>query len=330
MAKANMFSSSKVYYAYKIGSNVAILAISILLLAYFLNPVTLVLSAAAMALFWQQCGWLAHDFLHHQVFADRKWNNFFGYIIGNLAQGFAVSWWKNKHNLHHAAPNVVEFDTDIQTLPFLAWSEKMIDHELDGLPDFLVRNQKYVYWPLLCVARISWLIQSLLWPVFHQKKRYMEAVPLVLHWAWYLFVLHRYLTLGQAVVFFVLSQCLCGFLLGVVFTLGHNGMDVFGKTEFHNSDFINVQLATTRDVTGPLFVHWFMGGLDYQLEHHIWPSVPRHNLSRVREAYLQPFCESYGLKMKLTSFFPGLAETVARLDSVTSFYQKSKDTKKSD
>jgi fatty acid desaturase len=46
-----------------------------------------------------------------------------GYLIGNVFQGFSVSWWKAKHNQHHATPNVAGFDPDIDTMPFLAWYE---------------------------------------------------------------------------------------------------------------------------------------------------------------------------------------------------------------
>lgn len=46
-----------------------------------------VLSGMFIGLFWQQSGWLAHDFLHHQVDSERKWNNIFGgYILGDVAQ----------------------------------------------------------------------------------------------------------------------------------------------------------------------------------------------------------------------------------------------------
>ena len=62
-------------------------------------------------------GWLAHDFLHHQVFKNRKINDFMGYLIGNVGQGFSVEWWKNKHNTHHAKPNIHGADPDIDTMP---------------------------------------------------------------------------------------------------------------------------------------------------------------------------------------------------------------------
>lgn len=52
------------------------------------------------------------------------------YVFGNLFQGFSVAWWKNKHNTHHAVPNVHGADPDIDTMPLLAWSE----HALEGTP----------------------------------------------------------------------------------------------------------------------------------------------------------------------------------------------------
>merc|ERR1719324_1909517 len=93
----------------------------------------LLVSAVIMGLFWQQCGWLSHDFLHHQVFDKRGWGNAFGYFLGNFYQGFSTAWWKNKHNTHHAVPNVLHGDPDIDTLPFLAWGEAMVEGELEGL-----------------------------------------------------------------------------------------------------------------------------------------------------------------------------------------------------
>ena len=83
-------------------------------------------SAFLLGLFWQQTGWLAHDFLHHQVFKQRWANNWVGLFLGNVAQGFSADWWKSKHNTHHAAPNELAdggdrvVDPDIDTLPLLA------------------------------------------------------------------------------------------------------------------------------------------------------------------------------------------------------------------
>ena len=131
-------------------------------------------AACLLALFWQQCGWMAHDFAHHAVFANRTLNDLVGMLVGGFYLGFSLDWWKNKHNTHHAIPNVHESmtdahdgDPDIDTLPFLAWSKYFIRKlgrkggaDNNALAHFLVKNQAIVYFPLLLFARATWALQS--------------------------------------------------------------------------------------------------------------------------------------------------------------------------
>ena len=91
------------------------------------------LGAVVLAVFWQQCGWLAHDFAHHGVFRNRMLNDLMVLLVGGVYLGFSLDWWKNKHNTHHAIPNVHESvaeahdgDPDIDTMPFLAWSKRLL------------------------------------------------------------------------------------------------------------------------------------------------------------------------------------------------------------
>jgi acyl-lipid Delta6-acetylenase / acyl-lipid (9-3)-desaturase len=130
--------------------------------------------ALLVAVFWQQCGWLAHDFAHHQVFASRGANDVVTLLVGNVFQGFSLAWWKNGHNRHHSIPNLHESkpgahdgDPDIDTLPFIAWSRKMAKKVVPGgeistpLSRFLVKWQMVFYFPILFFARLSWALQSL-------------------------------------------------------------------------------------------------------------------------------------------------------------------------
>lgn len=91
--KLKYFESSKLYYLFKLLGNITIWASSVMMLYLFGNSLAGVLIAAAlMALFWQQCGWLAHDFLHHQVFDNRSYSNLMGCFVGSVCQGFDPSW----------------------------------------------------------------------------------------------------------------------------------------------------------------------------------------------------------------------------------------------
>lgn len=304
-----LFDSSKLYYLYKVFSNVSIAAISILLALYQQSYVGIFVSAVIMALFWQQCGWLAHDFLHHQVFLHRGLNNIAGVLIGNVFQGFSVAWWKAKHNHHHAVPNVTDApaggDPDIATTPILFWSEKLVEgDDLASLPRWMLRNQSILYWPVLCMARISWVLQSLQHQFLPRNPKVTsdtmyaaELAGLALHYVWYM-VLVAAIAMSasflKAAFFVAVSQAAGGVLLGVVFAVGHNAMDVLTLDELRAVDFVRLQVRTTRNVDPFWFTDWFTGGLNYQVEHHIFPTVPRHNLPKLAKI-LRAFCHKHSI-----------------------------------
>lgn len=131
---AGLFNASPLYYVWKCFSNLSLLAIAIACAALSESFMVHMVGAVILGLFWQQCGWLAHDFLHHQVFKNRMYGDLMGVIVGNLCQGFSVQWWKSKHNSHHAVPNLhassadaSDGDPDIDTMPILAWSLRMAE-----------------------------------------------------------------------------------------------------------------------------------------------------------------------------------------------------------
>lgn len=314
-----LFDSSKLYYLYKILTNVTICAISVAIALNFTSWFAMVLSGFVMALFWQQCGWLAHDFLHHQVFLHRGINNLFGLVIGNVFQGFSVSWWKNKHNHHHAVPNVTDApsggDPDISTTPILFWSEKIVEGEdLHTLPRWMLKYQGILYFPILCMARLSWVMQSLLYqvpkpnPFVTSISLYCaEVAGLALHHGLFVRLVVRiasYSSWEKALAFVCCSQAFGGVLLGVVFAVGHNAMDVLTEKEMKSVDFVRLQVRTTRNVTPSWFSDWFTGGLNYQVEHHIFPTIPRHHLPAVARI-LQQFCLKHSIPYTSESLIEG-------------------------
>ncbi len=317
MQAARLFESSKAYYLAKFLSTTAIsiAAVALLLMGRDSTPVV-ICAAVALALFWQQCGWLAHDFLHHQVFKNRGWNNIAGLVVGNLYQGFSVNWWKNKHNHHHAVPNVTEApsggDPDIATMPILFWSEKLIEGEdLDQFPKWMLRNQAVMYWPILCMARISWLIQSVQYQ-FAQRNPHVTSTTMyvaelffiAVHHILYLILVAQIPSWSRAILFTAISESLGGLFIGVVFTVGHNAMEVFTEKELRATDFVRLQVRTTRDVDPHWFTDWFCGGLNYQVEHHIWPTVPRHHLPKAA-AILKAFCKKHSIQYTSASLIEG-------------------------
>eukprot|EP00002_Diphylleia_rotans_P032680 TRINITY_DN687_c0_g1_i2.p1 TRINITY_DN687_c0_g1~~TRINITY_DN687_c0_g1_i2.p1 ORF type:complete len:429 (+),score=80.78 TRINITY_DN687_c0_g1_i2:138-1424(+) len=316
--QSGYFEASLMYYAWKVSSNVLILASAVALVLAYNQFATNMLSALLLGLFWQQCGWLAHDFLHHQVFKTHELNNLMGILVGNIFQGFSVDWWKTKHNTHHALPNVLDNDPDIDTFPLLAWSREMA---IKGLKEydtavsrFLLRAQAYLFFPFLTFARLNWAIQSFIHVIRTMPKNaFLELTGLTLHWTLYAVLMYNYMSFTEALIYFVVSQGSCGLMLALVFSVGHNGMEVFPDKSL---DFWSMQVLSTRDIENNWFIDWFMGGLQYQVEHHLFPTMPRHHLGKTRKEVID-LCTRHGIKYYMTDLWTGTVEVLETLHDVS-------------
>lgn len=351
MIKMGLFNSSKGYYLYKCTFNMCMWATAVSMVMFSDSTAVHIASALLLGLFWQQCGWLAHDFLHHQVFKNRVFGDMVGLFWGNLMQGFSVTWWKNKHNGHHAVTNLhstsvesQDGDPDIDTMPLLAWSLKQAQSlkEADpngkhsGLTKFFIKNQAITYFPILLLARISWLRESFktamgLGASSENAKEQLarkgldyplaEPLLLVIFHAWNFALSCKFgqWSLAYSTMYYMTAACSSGLFLALVFGLGHNGMAVYDAET--RPDFWNLQVTTTRNIIGghgmpQFFVDWFCGGLQYQVEHHLFPTMPRHNLPKCHKL-VDSFCKKWDVSYHEADMFVGNMEVLQHLKSVS-------------
>lgn len=330
MMAMGLFNANPAYYVFKVASNFVILAAGAALGMYSNNFTLQMIGAVLVGLFWQQSGWLAHDFLHHQVFKNRKYGDMMGLVLGNLFQGFSVQWWKTKHNSHHAVPNLhascegsCDGDPDIDTMPILAWSLKMAESARNSKwGRFLITWQAVFYFPVLLFARLAWAHQSWVYvwggkgqhsvkgaEMDRQRMPYrtLEKTFLVLHYLGLLYIL-SHMSVPTALLYFIVAQTSCGLMLALVFGLGHNGMAVYPANE--RPDFWKLQVTTTRNVTSNWFSDWFCGGLQCQVDHHLFPSIPRHNLGKVNKL-VAAFCKEQGVTYHEANMVDGTIEVPA-------------------
>eukprot|EP00210_Caulerpa_lentillifera_P004216 g4021.t1 len=319
LRKKGLFKANRMFYIKTLLLNLSILLTAIAILTgggeSDISMSQLMISAFLLALFFQQSGWLAHDFLHHQVFFNRKWNTVCGLIIGNFFQGFSVDWWKNKHNTHHAVTNEIDgshsaVDPDIDTLPLIAWSLDMLKTVKNPSERLLIKYQQYLFFPVLLFARFSWAQQSFTHALsnFLTNKDHCEFGLLLMHYLWHFGIAFFTLSFTKAVLFLLICQAISGFLLGFAFVQSHNGMEVHGQ----NMDFVTSQVISTRNITYSPFVNFFMGGLNFQIEHHLFPTMPRHNLKEAQIG-VRKLCEKHDLPYEECSMALGTKRVIQRL-----------------
>ncbi|KAL2621873.1 hypothetical protein R1flu_002078 [Riccia fluitans] len=322
LMRSQFFRSSKMYYVYKCLTNFAILAASLAVISWSKSYSAVLFSSFLLGLFWQQCGWLSHDFVHHQVTENRSFNTYFGGLFwGNFMQGFSVGWWKTKHNVHHAATNECDekyqpIDPDIDTVPLLAWSKEILATVDDQFFRSILSVQHLLFFPLLFLARFSWLHSSWTHASEYEMPKYMrwaEKATLLGHYGTVIATAFYFLPIPQALCWLIFSQLFSGALLSIVFVISHNGMDVYNDPR----DFVTAQLSSTRNIEGNFFNDWFTGGLNRQIEHHLFPSLPRHNLAKVA-LYVKALCSKHNLHYEELSLGVGIARVFNRLLDVAS------------
>ena len=268
--------------------------------------------AAAMAFVFGQVALVAHDLAHRQVFRRRRPSEAWGHLFGNLAIGMSYGWWMNKHTRHHANPNHEELDPDVAP-DILVWSTDQARGKR-GLGRVIGGHQAFLFFPLLTLEGFNLHVSSLrALRSPSMKNRALEGALLLLHLAAYLSALFLVLSPGRAVAFLAVHQCLFGVYLGCTFAPNHKGMPTITGDE--RPDFLRRQVLTSRNVRGGRFTDVMLGGLNYQIEHHLFPSMPTPHLRRAR-VIVREYCAEIGVPYHETGLLRSYREALTHLHRV--------------
>ncbi|MDR6325821.1 fatty acid desaturase family protein [Actinoplanes couchii] len=262
--------------------------------------------AVFLAVAFAQVALVAHDLAHRQVFRTNRPSARAGLIAGNLAIGMSYGYWMDKHTKHHANPNHDDLDPDVGP-DVLVWSREQARGR-----GFLTRHQAWFFFPLLTLLGVDLKrdsVRALLAGTV--KRRGLESVLLAAHFAGYLGAVFLVLTPLQAIAFLVVHQALYGVYLGLTFAPNHKGMPHPDGTE----DYLRKQVLTSRDVRGGRFVDVALGGLNYQIEHHLFPAMPTPNLRRA-QPIVRDFCAEIGVPYEETGLVESYRQALGHLHDV--------------
>jgi fatty acid desaturase len=300
------------YYAGVIGLNLAATAAVWGAVAWAGNSWWTVLLAVPLAVLAARMGFLGHDAGHRQIARSARGNRWLGLLLGNLLLGMGHGWWNDKHNRHHANPNHVGKDPDVGE-GVLAWTAEQAGRQR-GVLRWVARHQAALFFPLLTLEGINLKIGSALFLRGRSRRdQVVEGGLLLVHALGYLSLAFWLLPPGKALVLIAVQHALFGVHLGAVFAPNHKGMAMPepGQRWGH----LRRQVLTSRNVRGGPVTDWFMGGLNYQIEHHLFPGVPRCSLRRL-QPMVREHCATVGLPYTETGLVASYREALGHMREI--------------
>ena len=271
------------------------------------------LIAAALGILFTQVAFLAHEAAHRQILASGPANDRLARILGNGVVGMSYSWWASKHTRHHANPNRVGKDPDIEidTISFLEEDAA----SARGLRRLITRKQGWLFFPLLALEGLNLhgIAFRHLFGKEPVKGRFIELSLLLARHAVVIVPVFLFLPLGMAFAFVGVQLAVFGVYMGASFAPNHKGMAVIAKDA--KLDFFSKQVRTSRNIRGGWWATWLMGGLNYQVEHHLFPSMARPHLARAREVVIDQ-CRALDVPYVETSLWRSYAIVIDYLNRV--------------
>jgi delta8-fatty-acid desaturase len=300
---------------------------------YFLKIGWLKTSAVFLGLFWHQLVFTAHDAGHMGITHNFHVDTLIGIFIADFLGGLSIGWWKRNHNVHHIVTNSPEHDPDIQHMPLFAVSHRFLESlrstfydrvmTYDPAAKLLISAQHHLYYVILAFGRFN--LYRLTWAhiVFRQAPRkgparwhyWVEVIGQICFWTWFGYgIMYKSLPTGWDRFSYLMISHIVTSAVHVQITLSHFCMSTadLGQKE----SFPQKMLRTTMDVDCPPWLDFIHGGLQFQVIHHLYPRIPRHNLRRTQKL-VQEFCDDVKIPYALYGFIDGNKQVIGRLEEVS-------------
>ena len=300
-------------YAVKVSIAFALLIASVAILVVFDSLWVQLVNAVLMAGAFSQFAFLGHDSGHRQVFRSVKRNDML-MMLAALVTGLAPSWWQDKHVKHHVSPNQIGHDGDIEISVFAFTRGQAL--ESGGVARFFIRHQAFWFYPMLLLTSYSLLFAGVAFLAQRRGVKYPVLEPIVVATALaaYLALVFMFLPFWHGVLFIVVHRALVGLHLGSVFAPNHKGMPILAPDT--QLDHLRQQVLTSRNVIPNPVVDYMYGGLNYQIEHHLFPNMPRNRLKDARPV-VRTFCADHGVPYHETGFWRSNQEILSYLHAVS-------------
>jgi fatty acid desaturase len=324
--RAGLLDRRPGYYTVKIAANTLLLLAGGTAFVLLGRSWYQLLVAAFLAFVFTQIAFVGHDAGHRQIAGSRRINDLLGVLHGNLLVGLSYGWWVAKHNRHHANPNHEERDPDLGAGSVIALTSGHARARRGTAGRMLARAQAYLFFPMLLLEGMHLHVASVRALLGGPRRRSRVAEGLLLggHLVSYVTVLFVVLSPLQAVAFILVHQCLFGLYMGCSFAPNHKGMPTL--TDETQLDYLRRQVLTSRNIRGGRFTDFVLGGLNYQIEHHLFPSMPRPGLQHAKNL-VREHCRVHALPYHESTLLGSYTQVLRHLHTVAAPLRVGAETK---
>src|SRR5947208_6780650 len=205
------------YYAVKFGMTAGLLGAALFALVVSGDDPWMRLSEAALLAFVTvQIGLLAHDLSHQQIVGTGRWNVVGGLILGNLLMGVSRAWWRDNHDTHHAHPNDLGHDPNVNIIFLGSTAEQALSRP--RWVQWIIRHQVALLVPIFCLEFFNMHQQSIEYALGRKRGTVRGEGPMLLvHFVLYCALLYFTLGVGGSIAFALVHHFLAGLYMATLF-----------------------------------------------------------------------------------------------------------------
>lgn len=310
LERDGFFRPSRTHVVYRVASNLLIWWVSSLLFSRGAHS----LAVALMSVNFVQCGWIQHECGHQSFTGHSKWDALLQTVYLNIMMGGNRRFWNDQHFAHHANTQNIRHDKDLKTHPLVAFDKRAIDERGHT---WFTRRQHVLYW---CVINpIVWAVWTFVsHPMFAFKKNHLleyaftKTCSLVVYWL-YFSVMCGVESVVASLALFHLVSLIGTCLLLSTFTVSHT---TTGSYESHRG-WVSPASGHTVNIHEHWFTNWWMGYLNFQIEHHLFPTMPQFRQGEVGRRYVKPYFKAHSLPYIETSFLNANLDVYRNLHGIS-------------
>eukprot|EP01036_Dinobryon_divergens_P025523 gene25523-34079_t len=282
---------------------------------YCLSRGQLLLFAILLGIGEGRCGWFMHEGGHYSLTGIISVDRIIQTVFYGVGCGMSAGWWRVNHNKHHSTPQKLGYDVDLDTLPLVAFTDKVVKRI--GFPMKLwIRLQSFLF-PVVTTSLVALGWQFYLHPRYIvRSKKYSEMAAFAARFLIWTALVTAEVGLTQSILLYLAVNWFGANYIFLNFAVSHTHLDVVAKDDT-TTDWVRYAAIYTMNVSpGPLrIVDWWMAYLNFQIEHHLFPSMPQFRHPTISPRVKQ-LLEKHGLPYQRRSYVDAMYVTFQNLHRV--------------